>query len=176
MKRIMLVDDEINVLQSLQRSLRKMGQEKQLVFELYTSAGEAIKRLGEAQFHMVIVDNHMPEMNGVAFLKRTKTMQPDAIRLMLSASAEFKTVLGAINDAEVFRYIEKPWDVVALEETIQLGLAKYDEIQAKEAMVDDARVQKHELTPQELEEQRLEKEEPGITKVNRGPDGSIFLD
>lgn len=176
MKRIMLVDDEINVLQSLQRSLRKIGQEKQLVFELYTSPIEAIKRLGEAQFQLVVSDYHMPEMSGVDFFKITKATQPDAIRLMLSASAEFKTVLGAINEAGVFRYIEKPWDVTILEEIIQLALDEYEQIQATQEMVDEVKVQKNELTPQELEKKRLEKEEPGITKVNWGPDGSILLD
>jgi DNA-binding NtrC family response regulator len=176
MKRIMLVDDEKNVLQALQRSMRTTSQELQLTLELFSSPQEAIKRLGEAPFHMVISDNHMPEMSGVELLKITKVLQPDAIRLMLSASAEFKTVLGAVNEAEVFRYIEKPWDDKALDEVIRLGLIKYDQTQAEQSLVDKARAEKNELTPQELEEQRLEVEEPGITKVNRGADGSIFLE
>jgi two-component system, probable response regulator PhcQ len=176
MKRILLLDDEVNVLQSLQRGLRKMGQEQQFVLELHSSAAEAIKRLGEAQFHIVISDYHMPDMSGVEFLKITKVMQPYAIRMMLSASAEFKTVLGAVNEAQVFRYIEKPWDLTVLEETIQLGLAEYDQIQSELELIDNVQAQHKELTPQELEQRRLEKEEPGITKVNWGPDGSVMLD
>lgn len=176
MKRVMLVDDEVSVLQSLQRSLRKFGQENQLSFELHSSPLNAIKRLSQAQFHLVISDYHMPEMSGVDFLKLTKAFQPNAIRLMLSASAEFKTVLGAVNEAEVFRYIEKPWNIDELEDIVRLGLAEYDRIQAAQALVDEAKIQKNELTQQELEEKRLEKEEPGITKVKWGPDGSVLLD
>lgn len=176
MKRILILDDEVNVLQSLQRGLRKLSQEQQFELDLHSSTSEAIKRLGEVQFHIVISDYHMPDMSGVEFLKVTKLMQPYAIRMMLSASAEFKTVLGAVNEAEVFRYIEKPWDLAALEETIQLGLLEYDQIQADLRLIDGAKVQHKELTPEELEKKRLEKEEPGITKVNWGPDGSILLD
>jgi two-component system, probable response regulator PhcQ len=176
MKRVMLVDDEKNVLQALQRSMRKVTQEEQLALELYTSVNDAVKRLGEATFHMIISDYHMPEMLGIEFLKIAKVLQPDAIRLMLSASAEFKTVLGAVNEAEVFRYIEKPWNDGALEEIVRLGLIKYDQSQSEQALLDQARLQRNEITPQELEEKRLEKEEPGITKVIRGSDGSIFLE
>jgi DNA-binding NtrC family response regulator len=172
----MLVDDEKNVLLALQRSMRKICQEEQLRLELHTSAKEAFKRLGEESFHMVISDYHMAEMSGVELLKIVKVLQPDAVRLMLSASAEFKTVLGAVNEAEVFRYIEKPWDDKALEEIIQLGLIKYDQNQADHLLADEARKKKNDLSPQEMEESRLEREEPGITKVKRGPDGSILLD
>lgn len=176
MKRIMLVDDEKNVLQALKRSMRKISQEQELVLELHSSAFAAVKRLSEASYHMVISDYHMPEMSGVELLKIAKRLQPNAIRLMLSASAEFKTVLGAMNEAEVFRYIEKPWDDKALEEIVHLGLIKCDKNYTEQTVLDEARLQRKELTTQELEEKRLEKEEPGITKVKRGPDGSILLE
>lgn len=176
MKRIMLIDDERSVLQSLQRSLRDMCQKEHVLIEPHLSPIESIKRLSEAQFHIIISDYHMPEMSGVDFFKIAKVIQPDAIRLMLSASAEFKTALSAINDAEVFRYIEKPWDLAELKEIIQLSLAEYARNQAVQVLVDNAKKQQHELTSQELERIRLEKEEPGITKVKRGPDGSILLD
>ncbi len=176
MKRIMLVDDEENVLNALQRGLRQIGLEQQLTIELHTSPLTAIKRIAEAQFLIVISDYHMPEMSGVDFLKQVKAIQPDTIRLMLSASAEFKTVLGAINDAEVFRYIEKPWNLPELEQTIRLALAQFATNEEEKLLADDARLQNHQITAQELEAKRLEREEPGITKVKWGPDGSVIMD
>ncbi|PRC93359.1 response regulator [Solimicrobium silvestre] len=176
MKRIMLVDDEENVLHSLQRALRKIGNEQQLLFELHTSPIDAIKRLGEAQFNLVISDYHMPAMSGVDFLKLAKAIQPETIRLMLSASADFKTLLDAINEAEVFRYIEKPWNVSDLEEVVRLALLQYGNALAERLLLNESKLQKNEITPQEFEAKKLEMEEPGITKVKWGTDGSVLLE
>ena len=87
---------------------------------------------------------------------------------MLSASTEFDTVMRAVNDAEVFRYIPKPWQLSDLQETLVLALARRDEN-------DQTQLQLGQMTQRELEERQLEADEPGITKVNWGPDGSIML-
>lgn len=176
MKRIMLLDDEENVLHSLQRGLRDISKQYELVFELFTVPAEAIKRLTEAQFSVVISDYHMPSMSGVDFLKFAKQIQPDVIRMMLSASADFNTLLEAINQAEVFRYIEKPWNIDDLNDIVRLALVQYDTNLAERELADETRLQNNQITPQQLEAQRLELEEPGITKVNWGADGSISLD
>jgi two-component system probable response regulator PhcQ len=176
MTRILIVDDEDNVLQSLQRSMRQLAKDKNLMIETTSSAIAAIKRLREASFAVVISDFNMPEMSGVDFLKLTKAIQPDAIRLMLSASSDFKTLLDAINEAEVFRYLEKPWNVPDLEDILNLALQQHEQILAERHLADQSRLQTGELSAQELEVRRLEEQEPGITKVKWGPDGSVLLE
>jgi DNA-binding NtrC family response regulator len=176
MKRILLLDDEENVLNSLQRGLRKLSLEEDCTFELHTSAFKAIKRLEEAQFQVVISDYHMPEMSGVDFLKLTMALQPDTMRLMLSASAEFKTIIDAVNEAEVFRYVEKPWNINELEDAIRLALKQFASNVETRQFADEVRLKNNRISPQELEKQRLEFEEPGITNVRWGPDGSVLLD
>jgi two-component system, probable response regulator PhcQ len=176
MRRFLLLDDEINIVHALQRMLRQHIQEKPLVVEIFTDAQQALQRINEVGFDIVIADYQMPSMNGNAFLKAVKQVQPDAVRLMLSASSDFATLMGAVNDAEVFRYIAKPWQARELEEIIQLALIHRDQCLEDRLLADEARFERGELTPQELEATRLEAEEPGITKVQWGPDGSVYLE
>lgn len=176
MHRILLLDDEQNVLLALQRSLKSVAKDLDMKMELFNSPKDAVARLSDTVFDFIISDYHMPEMNGIQFLSIAKEMQPDAVRLMLSASAEFKTILGAINDAEVFRYIAKPWDQDELFEIIQQANARRQQLLEDRRLADELRVQRGVMTPQEQETKRLEETEPGITKVKWGPDGSVLLD
>ncbi|MFZ6871224.1 response regulator [Undibacterium sp. Di27W] len=176
MYRILLLDDEQNVLLALQRSLKGIAKDLEMTMELFNVPQEAIQRLSDTPFDFIVSDYHMPGMNGIQFLAIAKEMQPGAIRLMLSASAEFKTILGAINDAEVFRYIAKPWNQEELLETIQLAAVRRQQIMEDQKLADELRVQRGMISPQEQELKRLEETEPGITKVKWGPDGSVLLD
>lgn len=171
-----MVDDEINMLRALQRTLRHFMLDEKLQIEIYTDTHQALARSSEVAFDIVISDYRMPDMNGVEFLKAYQRIQPDTVRLMLSASTEFHILMAAINQSEVFRYITKPWQDAELKETILLALARRDKAGEDLRLFDQLRVQFGEMTPQELEAKRLEAEEPGITKVNWGPDGSVHLD
>ncbi len=176
MRRLLLVDDEINVLHALQRTLRHHVHETDLRVELFTEPQKALERCVEVAFDLVISDYRMPEMNGVDFLKTVKLIQPDAVRLMLSASSELQGVLNAVNEAEVFRYVTKPWQASELEDIIRLALAHRDKALEDRSLADQMRVQRGEMSAHEAEAKRLEEQEPGITKVKWGPDGSVLLD
>jgi two-component system probable response regulator PhcQ len=176
MRRFLLLDDEINVLHALNRTLRLCLSGTEFQVELFTDPEQALLRSAEVAFDVVVSDYRMPGMNGIDFLKMIKAIQPGAVRLMLSASTEFHTVLDAINDAEVFRYISKPWQKEELETILELTLARRDRNIAEHRLADGSLVRDCELTPQELEARRLEAEEPGITKVHWGPDGAVHLE
>jgi two-component system probable response regulator PhcQ len=176
MRRCLLLDDEINVLHALKRALRSCFSERALCVEMFTEPEQALLRSGEVTFDVVISDYRMPQMNGVEFLTMVKGLQPEAVRLILSASTEFETVMSAINRAEVFRYIPKPWQIEDIKKTLELALERHDQLVADLRLADELRAQRGQLTPQELEARRLEAEEPGITKVNWGPDGSVRLE
>lgn len=169
MRRLLLLDDEINVLHALQRTLRQCRFARALRIEFFTDPEQALVRAGEIDFDVVISDFQMPGMNGVEFLQCLRQLQPDAVRLVLTASTDFETVKQAINVAQIFRYIPKPWASEELQEAVRLALAQRDES-------DRVGLQTGSLTAQQLDERRLEAAEPGITKVNWGPDGSVLLD
>jgi DNA-binding NtrC family response regulator len=176
MRRILLLDDEVNVLRALSRLLRNCFADIDLQIEVFSDPEQALLRSGETVFDVVISDYRMPAINGVDFLKTMKGIQPDAVRLVLSASTEFEAIMNAVNQAEVFRYIAKPWQEVELKEIVQLAFERHDQAVKDGGLADESRAPRRDLSAQELEAQRLEAEEPGITKVKWGPDGSVRLD
>ncbi len=130
MRRLLLVDDDVNVLHTLQRSLRQCAFAPGLRIELFSDPLQALARAAEVDFDVAISDYQMPQMDGMTFPNRLRILQPDAVRLVLSASTEFDIVKRAINEAEVFRYIPKPWQLSDLQEIIPLALARRDQLDA----------------------------------------------
>jgi two-component system probable response regulator PhcQ len=176
MRRILLLDDEKNVLAALKRSLKQLYPAQELEVELFSDASAAIQRFATMDFDFVVSDYHMPGMNGIDFLRIIKEIQPNTIRLMLSASADFRTVMDAINEAEVFRYIPKPWVQEELKEIMDLATVHRDQIVEDKRLADQLRAQMNPISEQEKEAKLLEDSEPGITQVNWGPDGSVRLE
>lgn len=117
MYRILLVDDEQNVLNALKRELKDVYE-----IETYTNPAEALRRCGEVSFDLVISDYQMPEMNGIEFLKQFGKLQPDASRLILSGQADSGVLANAINETHIYRFIDKPWDGAALAGTLAQAL------------------------------------------------------
>ena len=168
MRRLLLLDDDPLILHALQRTLRQYTFDVELRIEVFTEAAEALARTGEIDIDLVISDYHMPAMNGIQFLNRFRQIQPDAVRMVLSASTEFDTAVRAINEAEVFRFIPKPWQREELQQTIILALARRDQHTA-------FTLEHSSLTAQERALRQLEADEPGITQVKWGADGSVLL-
>ena len=175
MRRILLVDDEVNVLNALVRAMRQHVQIDDLRIETFTDPFDALTRCGETSFDVVISDFRMPQMTGVEFLHAMKETAPTTVRMILSASTEFETVTAAINQAQVFRYIPKPWQIGDLQENLRQALAERDRLLADARIRDALRLQAGSLTPQEQEARQLEQDEPGLTKVKWGPNGEILL-
>jgi two-component system probable response regulator PhcQ len=175
MRRILLVDDEINVLNALVRAMKLHLAIEDLRIETFTDPFDALTRCAEVTFDVVISDFQMPQMTGVEFLHAMKQVAPATVRMMLSASTEFSTVTSAISEAQVFRYIPKPWQVGDLQENIRMALLQRDELLEHQRLTDTLRVRAGELSVQEQAARRLEEEEPGLTKVKWGPNGEILL-
>jgi DNA-binding NtrC family response regulator len=175
MRQVLIVDDEASVLRALQRSLRQCFPDG-LELETFTDPEAALLRCAEKAFDVVVADYRMPGMNGAEVLRVVMGVQPDAVRMVLSASTEFNEVANAVNRAEVFRYLSKPWQADELRDTLLQAFARHDALVAERRLADETRARKGELTPQEIEVRRLEAEEPGITWVNWGPDGAVKLD
>src|SRR3989339_448201 len=118
MYRILLVDDEQNVLNALRRELQDEYE-----IESFSNLAEALKRCHDVQFDLVIADYQMPEMNGIQFLKQFGKLQPDAIRIILSGQADTNVLINSINETHIYRFIDKPWDKTELAGTIAQALA-----------------------------------------------------
>ena len=103
---VLFVDDEREVLSSLKRMLRTEPYES-----FFAQSGEeALHFLEGENIHVIITDLGMPEMDGLALLKQVEQKYPDTIRLVLSAHGDRDSILDAINNGSIYRYIFKPWD------------------------------------------------------------------
>lgn len=178
---ILCVDDEANILSSLRRVFRAKG------YRMLTagSGREGLEILESEPVDLVISDMRMPEMDGARFLEYVRDRWPDTIRLLLTGHADIQSILDAINRGEIYRYITKPWDDSDITLVVRHALERKALEQEKKRLealtrhqneADVLRLHLGELSPQEIEARRLEADEPGITKVKWGADGSVILD
>jgi signal transduction histidine kinase len=117
----LVVDDEPDVVKSVQDLLRRdyrvLGA---------TRAEEGLQRLREEEVHVVMSDQRMPEMTGVEFLHRVRDEYPGAVRLLFTGYADMRSVIDAINQGHVYRYITKPWDTDELQSLVRAAVDRYE--------------------------------------------------
>lgn len=150
---VLIVDDEVNVLRSLERTLRN---EKYAILTA-GSAAEALDILEATPVDLIISDLGMPGMNGFELLKVVKEKYPAIARIILTGQSDTPTVLRAINEGEVYRFFTKPWDNEEVEVSIRQTLKHFDFLRAAHKMM-------CRLKEQDRLIQDLERRHPGITK------------
>jgi putative nucleotidyltransferase with HDIG domain len=119
---VLFVDDEPNILKSLQRLLR---QEEMNVLSASTGQ-EALEILDKTPAQVFVTDQRMPEMSGVDLLSAVRERHPDIIRMMLTGFTEIKVAVEAINHGEIYRLITKPWNDDELRATIRQAFEQAD--------------------------------------------------
>jgi len=102
---VLFVDDEENVLAALRRGF--LGEPYETLFA--ASGREALDILAQSPVHVIVTDMRMPQMSGLDLLRTVKKDFPHVIRMVLSGYTQVTTLLTAINQGEVFRFITKPW-------------------------------------------------------------------
>ena len=107
--RILIVDDEERIL----TALKSLFRQRYHVFTT-TDGNKALDFLTRYQMHVVISDQRMPIMTGVELLKRSREISPHSVRILLTGYSDLAAIVGSINDGEVYRFINKPWDDHAL--------------------------------------------------------------
>lgn len=175
MRRVILVDDEPHVLSALRRLLARALPRESVRIELCPDPLQALGRARRAVFDVVVSDYRMPAMDGVKLLSRWREIQPDSVRVILSASTDFSTIQAAVNEADIFKYLVKPWAGEELLLVLAEAFTRYDQTIAARRNAQGVPPDKP-PSPEELERQRLEAMEPGITRVRWDTDGSVLLD
>jgi len=112
--KVLLIDDEINILNAYKRNLR--GD-----YEVYLGEGaeqglSIIKKYGP--FPVVVSDFKMPGMNGITFLKQVRAINPDTVRIILTGFADINITMEAINEGYIFRFLTKPCPVDRLKASL----------------------------------------------------------
>src|SRR5205823_7349990 len=131
---ILVVDDEPEILYSLEGLLR-------MEFEVHTagSGQKALEILKEQPIHVVMTDQRMPELTGVELLSRVQGEWPDAIRMVFTGYSDLKSVIDAINEGHVYRYILKPWNPEELIMVLHQACEEHDRIAARRSLLRDLR-------------------------------------
>jgi len=117
----MYVDDEPGNLVGFKATFRKD-------YDIITasSADEGLKILEENQDTAIIFcDHRMPHKTGVEFFEEISKKYPQPIRILLTGYVDIESVINAINQGHVFRYISKPWKEDEVRSTIEEGYKYY---------------------------------------------------
>ena len=127
---VLIVDDDAGVLDVLGEELR---WEK---FDVTTSvsAVEAVRRLDEKHFAVIISDQRMPEMTGLEFLARARERQPLASRILVTGIVAPETLICAINDGEIYRFLGKPWTRAELLAAVGDAVRRHELLVANERL------------------------------------------
>ena len=118
---IVLVDDEEMVITSLRAFLEL---ETDYGVHGFTDPEQAAEFLSGHAVEVVMSDYLMPRLNGIQLLTRAKQLQPEASRVLLTGHADKQSAIQAINEVNLFQYIEKPWDNAQLLLVIQSGVER----------------------------------------------------
>ncbi|BCS89818.1 HD domain-containing phosphohydrolase [Pseudodesulfovibrio sediminis] len=130
--RILLVDDEPNILSALRRQLREKYD-----VETETDPTKALAGLDPRRpYAAVVSDYKMPKMNGIEFLHAFKGKSPDTTRLMLTGHADLDNAMRAVNDGNVFRFLTKPCDKDNLLKNVDEGVKQYELVTAKRVLLE----------------------------------------
>ena len=116
--RILCVDDEPNIARALQWLLQKE-------FDVKTAhSGEAaLALLAEHDFDVLISDQRMPMMTGVEFFREARRVSPRAVRMLLTGYSDLQAVLRSVNEGEIYRFINKPWNISELPALVHQAVA-----------------------------------------------------
>ena len=129
---VLVIDDETSVLAALRRLLRRE-------FEVFTanSGIEGLNFMQENTIQVVLTDQRMPGMTGVDFLSMVKARYPDATRLLFTGYADLESVIRAINEGSVYRYLVKPWNPDELLVTVREANERYELIAARRQLMNE---------------------------------------
>lgn len=138
---ILYVDDEENNLFSFKANFR-------IKYNVHTaiSGQVALDILKKTKISVIITDQRMPEMTGVAFLEQVCDLYPDSIRILLTGYSDMSAVIDAVNKGKIFHYLSKPWNEDELNETIQRA---YDVYAKKQETIEE--FSKLEVSNEQLE-------------------------
>ena len=153
---IICVDDEKTVLRSLKAELQEaVGND--YTIEIAEGGEEALELIEELledgdEVLLIISDHIMPDMKGDELLKQAHLILPKSIKIMLTGQADIGAIANAINSANLYRYITKPWQSEDLKLTVKEALNSY--LQAERLAQQNAKLQQMNQELAELNSQQ----------------------
>jgi len=164
--RVLTVDDHAPFL--------KVAQELVRATPGFESAGEAssaeegLAAVRDAHPDLVLADIHMPDMSGIEFFRIIRERHPHVCRIMLTADPERDTIIRAINEGEVYRFIPKPWSNTVLRVTVYFAFEAIQLQEENRRLLTALRRQLHFV-------RTLEKDFPYLAALARQEEAELLL-
>ncbi len=137
---LLVVDDETDVCDSVHDLLRREFRVLKA-----KSADEGLKLMRDNEVHIIMTDQRMPKVTGVELLKSIRAGHPQAIRMLFTGYADIDSVIAAINQGHIFKFLKKPWQPTDLEEAVREAAAEYDHLVEHAETMEKLRVEMHQL-------------------------------
>ena len=121
-RRVLVVDDKKSILHALRRLLRREPYE---LIAAHNRA-EALAAMEQEPADLVISDQRMPGMMDTELLRNIRNRWPNTIHIILSTYSEVNTIIGAINEGKIYKYITKPWNDQEIKLHIRRALEQHE--------------------------------------------------
>ena len=136
--RVLVVDDDRNLLEGLRRLLCE-------AFDVTTALGgheglDVLRAAGRGGFAVVLSDYQMPRMDGASFLAAVRDVAPDATRMLLTGQADLNGVASVVNQGGVFRFLMKPVSRDVLTEALRAGVEQHYLVTAERELLEQTRL------------------------------------
>lgn len=128
MARVLFVDDEPRILTTMRMLFRKN-------YEVFIAEGgqQALELLKTQPIDVIVSDQRMPGMTGIEMLRQARELNPNAMRILLTGYSDLNSIIGSINEGEIFRFVNKPWFDEDLTATVARAVEAARATQAVEA-------------------------------------------
>jgi len=140
-KTVLFIDDE----QSILRSITGLFINAPFQVSVTSDPDEALNIIEKENIKVVFSDHRMPKITGVELLKKIKEKHPDIVRILFTGYADIQAVEDAINEAQVYHFVNKPWDPTDLKITASNAVSHYDLTTENKKLINNLKEKNKEL-------------------------------
>lgn len=142
---ILIVDDEQHILNSINRTLQ---HDYNVILSL--DGKSALQVLREQEVAAILADQRMPGLSGSEFFRQAIKIQPDTTRVLITGYADIEAVIQAVNDGQIYYYIEKPWEPEDLKLVMTRAVERYQLIKKNKELLHELEIANQQLSNENI--------------------------
>ena len=131
---ILYLDDEQENLNSFKAAFRR---DFKIFIAINAEEAEKILDKHGSEISITLSDQRMPKINGIEFFERIKEKYPEMIHILVTGYSDINVVIDAINKSQVYKYIQKPWDVNYMRKIIEQAFEVFTLRRENKKLTDD---------------------------------------
>lgn len=120
--KIMFVNDSINALESLKRFFNDASYH----FFEFDDPFEALDKMKEAEFAVVVADQSISKIGVIEFFKRAKQLSPNTVGIVMTSCFELDKASDALDSGLIYRFSKKPWNDLGLKQAVEMAITHYN--------------------------------------------------